>query len=507
MKKFTSTFIGASILITFAGLISKSIGLIREIIYAYQFGIDLDYNIFLVGAVIPIIINSTFIYFGQNYFIPKFNNSKNKGISDSFLLSEMFFQFLAIGIFVLLLLFLFSDLIIEFYLGNAEFDQKRIGLNIFRIYIFTIPLFAGNSILAAYFQSKLEFVKPVFAQVAMNVIIVILLLLLTNTFLIYVIPIAFVTGASIQILISIFFCRKELLFSKTIIKNVFKWSSFFEKKLIFTLLIELCSLSYILIDRYFFENVDEGGIAVLSYASSLFILPISIFAAAISTSIFPRFSNSAQNDNHEDIQQKLKSAIELSVVFFALISLIYFLFGSEIISLIYERGKFGDYGTVLTNRALLYYTISLTFFACYSIFNKYLYSYSALLKLFVIAFSGLAVKIFMNAILVNSMKQDGLALATSIAFIYLCASSYFIVVKESKFSDKTFLIKNLTVYGALFILSYFVSYLFAENNIIGKPFNSLLQFMITIIVFGSALFVIKPKLYSKLISLFRYYKI
>ena len=507
MKKFTSTFIGASILITFAGMISKSIGLVREIIYAYNFGIEVDYNIFLVGAVIPIIINSTFIYFGQNYFIPKFNNSRSKGISDSYLLSEIFLQFILIGFFVLLVLYIFSDAIINFYLSSAEPYQKAVGLKIFNIYIYTIPLFSGNSILAAYFQSKLEFTKPVIAQVTMNIIIVVLLLFLTEVLSIYVIPIAFLSGAFIQISILIIYARRELIFSKPLFQSVFNLGSFFEKKLLLTLMIELCSLSYILIDRYFYERVDEGGLAVLSYASSLFILPISIFAAAMSTAIFPKFSNSAHNDNPTQSHYKLKAAIELSVVFFSFITLLYFLFGNEIIAIIYERGKFGSIGTELTFNALLYYSISIVFFACYSIFNKYLYSYSALGKLFLISVSGLIVKIIINLLLVDSMKQDGLALGTSLAFIFLCISSYFFAIKEKDFLDKTFLIKNLVIYGILTLLTYAITSIFISALYVVSPFDSVFQLIITVIVFGISIILIKPNLYFKLIYLLKYYKL
>ena len=220
-----------------------------------------------------------------------------------------------------------------------------------------------------------------------------------------------------------------------------------------------------------------------------------------------KFSNSAHNDNPTQSHYKLKAAIELSVVFFSFITLLYFLFGNEIIAIIYERGKFGSIGTELTFNALLYYSISIVFFACYSIFNKYLYSYSALGKLFLISVSGLIVKIIINLLLVDSMKQDGLALGTSLAFIFLCISSYFFAIKEKDFLDKTFLIKNLVIYGILTLLTYAITSIFISALYVVSPFDSVFQLIITVIVFGISIILIKPNLYFKLIYLLKYYKL
>ncbi|MDR3626627.1 MAG: hypothetical protein P4L45_07330, partial [Ignavibacteriaceae bacterium] len=63
-KKFTSTIAGASLLITVVGLISRGMGFIREIIFANFFGLSADYDIYLIGTVLPVAINTIIIYLG-----------------------------------------------------------------------------------------------------------------------------------------------------------------------------------------------------------------------------------------------------------------------------------------------------------------------------------------------------------------------------------------------------------------------------------------------------------
>ncbi|NUM61450.1 MAG: hypothetical protein HUU44_04770, partial [Ignavibacteriaceae bacterium] len=79
-KKFTSTIAGASIFISLLGLISRGLGFIREIIFANNFGLEKEFDLYLVGAVLPITINTILLYIGQNYFIPEFQkiNSSNQ---------------------------------------------------------------------------------------------------------------------------------------------------------------------------------------------------------------------------------------------------------------------------------------------------------------------------------------------------------------------------------------------------------------------------------------------
>ncbi len=71
-QKFTSTIAGASIFISIIGLLSRGLGFIREMIFANNFGLETEFDLYLVGAVLPITINTIILYIGQNYFVPEF---------------------------------------------------------------------------------------------------------------------------------------------------------------------------------------------------------------------------------------------------------------------------------------------------------------------------------------------------------------------------------------------------------------------------------------------------
>ena len=82
-QKFTSTIAGASIFISVIGLLSRGLGFIREMIFANNFGLETEFDLYLVAAVLPITINSIILYIGQNYFIPGFQKSNSVNQEES----------------------------------------------------------------------------------------------------------------------------------------------------------------------------------------------------------------------------------------------------------------------------------------------------------------------------------------------------------------------------------------------------------------------------------------
>ncbi|MGB5530015.1 MAG: hypothetical protein WBQ32_08595, partial [Ignavibacteriaceae bacterium] len=139
-QKFTSTIAGASIVISLLGLFSRGLGFIREMIFASNFGLETEFDLYLVGAVLPVTINTVILYIGQNYFVPgfqKINSSKNADSQKYY--NQAFILFLSAGIILALILFLFSDLIINFYMRAATPESTNTATKIFRIFLLTIP--------------------------------------------------------------------------------------------------------------------------------------------------------------------------------------------------------------------------------------------------------------------------------------------------------------------------------------------------------------------------------
>ena len=120
-EKFSSTITGAFITITLIIIISRALGFFREILFAKYFGTSNAFDIYLIGAVIPITINTIVLYLGQNYFIPRYNYIKSKGENpDEKFFKTIFIFFLSSGLIGAFVLYLLSKPLIEFYFQSGE---------------------------------------------------------------------------------------------------------------------------------------------------------------------------------------------------------------------------------------------------------------------------------------------------------------------------------------------------------------------------------------------------
>ncbi len=217
-KKFTSTVAGASILLTITGLLSRGLGLVREIVFAGAFGLTSQYDLFLVGMVIPITINTIIIYIAQNYFIPNYNRLK----TDSILKASLFFRktillFLLGGLFTLGLIYSFSGQIIKLYLSNPDFIKTTTAIEVLRIYSFTIPLNAAFSVLAAYLYSEFEFKFPTISQLFINVSIILAVLFFAESLSVISIAVGYLLGIIFQVVFIVLYVvrtRRDSIFLK-----------------------------------------------------------------------------------------------------------------------------------------------------------------------------------------------------------------------------------------------------------------------------------------------------
>jgi len=202
--------------------------------------------------------------------------------------------------------------------------------------------------------------------------------------------------------------------------------------------------------------VDQGGIASLSYASNLFNLPISVVSLAFATVIFPKFSENIQTKSFDNLQKNLSDSISANLLFFVPIAFVFFFYGDGIIKLLFERGKFYESDTLDTFLALKAYAFSLIFYSTYAIFNKIIYAAKFVNSLLLITVTGIVLKIALNFIFVGLWKQNGLALSTSITYLFFFLSSFILVYKKLPMKNESLFLKDLIFHLTNGFFSYFV---------------------------------------------------
>jgi len=443
-QKFTSTIAGATIFISFVGLLSRGLGLIREMIFANNFGLETEFDLYLVGAVLPITINTIILYIGQNYFIPVFHriNAENHEESQKYY-NQSFMLFVAAGIFLAFLLFFLSNFIIDIYMHTAAQQSKETATIIFKIFLITIPFAAGISMLSALLQTVYEFKYPPISVLYLNMAVIIMIFAYTDKFGIFVIPIGYLVGTCIQFFYLQLKSRKYFKFNLiTHLRQFYFLKSIIGSSLVIILMIESIGQLYSIFDRYFYAHISTGGIASLNYAYIIFILPISIFSVSLATAVFPKITQAIVNSEKNDLERIYKDSIAINILIFMPFTFLMFYFGETIIKIVFERGKFMGESTVITYNALKYYSISLVFYSAYAVLNKIFYSLNLAKILLAVTIAGILLKMFLNFVLVEQFEQNGLALSTSISFIFFFIVSYLILNRKLNISDKNNFLKE-----------------------------------------------------------------
>ncbi|HQI41316.1 MAG: hypothetical protein B6D44_02230 [Ignavibacteriales bacterium UTCHB2] len=281
-KSFVNSIAGASILLTFLGFIGKGIGFLREVVYANKFGLSYQFDLFLLGIALPNLINTATIYISQHYFIPAYNKIKGNSFDEgeSFF-NNSFWQFVLGAIVLSIILFFTSDALFSFYLSGVSTEMKNLTIQIFKILLMTIPVNAGMSIIMAYQQANFNFTKPAISLILLNILVVVIIVLFNNLFEIFVLPVSFAAAYLIYLIYLIPNVRRKLNFSYYV-RNKIKYHNSL-KTIISLIIIEILSLSYVLIDRYYVGEIDPGGISALNYSFVIFSLKIIFNYSLVNT--------------------------------------------------------------------------------------------------------------------------------------------------------------------------------------------------------------------------------
>jgi putative peptidoglycan lipid II flippase len=431
MKKFTATVAGATIFLIIISILSKGIGFLREVLFAQKFGLSEAFELYLVSAVFPIIITTNLYYIAQNYFIPHYNTLKESAKDKTEIVKQNFWIFVIGGIGISILLLLVMDPLLKFYLGNSYNDNKELVRVIYLIFISSIPFASGNSLLSAYLNAEFEFRIPAFSQVLLNIVVILMVALVSESLFIYSIPLGFLCGTILQFIFLVgYTAKKDNLNYRIKFNSVFSLNTRVEKSIIFIIIIEVVGQLYVVIDRWFYESVNPGGIAALNYAGTIFNLPISLISISFASVLLPYFSKNLIESDDIFIDKVINS-LKINAVVFIPVTIILFVYGADIISLIFERGSFSRADTYITAELLEIFAIGLFFYSGYAILNKSLFARGQVKSILMISLIGVVIKIAMSVILVEEYSQEGLAMSTVLVYIFYFAAALILVIKSS----------------------------------------------------------------------------
>lgn len=480
-------------------VISKIIGMLRDIVLANFYGTSNVSDAYLIASSVPILL---FYFIGQSLstaYIPMYNRVKvEKSEKDAVWFSNNILNctlILSTGIIIILLLF--PDLIVKLFATGFDTETAKIATRLIRISAPSIYLMSIVHICGGYLQANKSFLAPAAISLPRNLAVVVSVVLASSL------------GTDILgwgLLFSYIF---EFLFLLPFIfRKGYKYSpalnlndKYLKKTLfiVMPILLGMC-VSQInkIIDRTIASTVAVGGISALSYASIINNAVQEILVTGIITVLFSNCAEWVEKKSYNKVLDKLSST-NLTLVFLLVpASVGVFVLAEPIIEFILNRGNFNENSIIMTTGALRCYTVGLLFLAIRDTLVKVFYAYKSTKITTVTSIVAILINIALNFLLSRVMGINGLALATSISAFFHCIALYIILRKKIGDFGLNILIKT-------FLKSLIASIIMAIGigvlaNILTSSSVSRFTLLVSCVFFGLVLyFIVSVIIHNKVI--------
>lgn len=491
LKRIT---IGIAILV----LISKGIGFLREMVIAYEFGTGIEYDVYLVAISIPVAIYTLFSCIISMLFVPAYARAAadpNRESSMRSLWTE--FNLCLIG----------GLLSIVMIIATAPFLIKLIAPGLSPRYLPEAVLITRVStviitfsVFEAFFRSVLnaekKFLVPAAAPIVASLIMIGSVVAFSGQLSTRAVLLGLVGGYLAQaIVIMVPFHRIGLwhLWHARFIKPHI--GKFFITAVLI-LVIEATAQIYSIVDRYFASSMSPGIVSSLGYSYLMIMLPIAIFAYALSTAIFPYMSDAFVDGDHRRSAYLISRGISTSLLMAVPATLILWVFGEKIIVVFFQRGAFNEQSVTYTSNLMKYFSLGLSGnFILWVVTRAYYASrkYSFLVMQTVLT---IMVKIAITPLAINAWGYIGLALSSSISYtlgaLILIAGIRRYLVRVDERGLVIYITKLLGAAIATYIVAFILySWLVIKlHGLIEMACGLVLAIMITLIVFGTIAYLL-----------------
>ena len=242
-----------------------------------------------------------------------------------------------------------------------------------------------------------------------------------------------------------------------------------------------------------------GAISHIYYADRLNQLPLAVFGIAMGIVLLPTLSQVIKNNDKEQTHEIQNRSLEFCL-FISLPSAVgLYIFSESIIYILFERGAFVNEDTLFTAQALSMFVLGLPAYILIKVFVTCFFAREDTKTPLYISIVSVVVNIILSLILIQSIREMGIALATAISAWINCLLLYVMLKIRDNIIIDTRLIRNgykIIICSFVFGVTCYYSNLifFSYKAMHGNIYNfSLIALVVAInkIVYISMLFILK----------------
>jgi len=403
-----------------ATLLSRVLGLVRDLVVAFFFGADQAADAFFVAFRIPNLLRRLVAEGALTVsFIPIFTEYlRARSKTEAFEIAKSVLTLLSLLLTgVCLLGILLSPWIVWAFAPGFSADPDKFALTVLltRIvfpYIFLVSLVA---LAMGILNSLGKFAGPALSPVMLNLGMIAAVLFLARFFdpPILALAVGVLIGGLLQVLLQVPYLARQ----PGLIGLSFNFRHPAIKRI--ALLMAPAAVGAAVYQFTVFINtilasfLPEGSVSYLYYADRVVQFPLGVFAVALATAVLPAMSRRAADRDLAGLADTLSFSLRL--VFFITIPAVVgmILLAEPIIQLLFQRGRFDPIATRATAQALVAYAVGLWALSAVQIVVRAFYSLQDTRTPVKIAVVSLLGNVVFALLLMNPFKHVGLALASS----------------------------------------------------------------------------------------------
>ncbi len=164
--------------------------------------------------------------------------------------------------------------------------------------------------------------------------------------------------------------------------------------------------------------LPDGSISYLYYSDRLTEFALGIFVISIGNVMLPELSSAAAKNDIDGLKKMYVKAVSASLFFAVPTAVILIVSGSEIISVLFARGKFTQFDADMTYKAIIYATPGIIAVSVHKMITTLFYSLKdTKTPVITAAIAFISNCIFGYFLMQTDLKHGGLTLANSISVI------------------------------------------------------------------------------------------
>jgi putative peptidoglycan lipid II flippase len=424
-----------------ATLVSRLLGLARDQVLAALFGAGNDMDAFVVALRVPNLLRDLFAEGAMSAaFVPTFTRHLTRGgKADAWRLGNNIVNALLLGTGAMVVLgYVFAGPLVAAFAEDFARVPGKLELTtaLTRIVLPFLPLVAVATAVMGMLNSLQHYFVPALAPAIFNVATILCAIALAPVMLAFGLPpiVAVAIGATLggvgQIAVQWPSLRREG-FRYRLVLDV-RDPALGQVLLLMgpgTLGLAATQVN-LLVSTLLATSQGTGAVSWLQYAFRLMYLPIGLFGVSIATAVLPTVARQAALDDRHAVSRTVARGLGLMLVATVPATGGLLVLSSEIVQVLFERGRFLPSDTAATALALRCYALGLVGYSATRIATPVFYALGRSRIPVLLSLMSMAVNLVLGVTLVRSLGFSGLALATAAAAMFNGGASVLLLRRQ-----------------------------------------------------------------------------